>query len=140
MTHRPVVFGDRRELAATASRASRGALAEASALTYLREQGLRPVSENYSCRHGEIDLIMSDGDVLVFVEVRYRGRGSLVSAGESIDGKKRRRLCATASHFLQRHARFQDFGCRFDVVAIDDNGPRIRTEWISGAFEPEGPM
>ncbi|HET6592353.1 MAG TPA: YraN family protein, partial [Xanthomonadales bacterium] len=38
----------------------------------LRGRGLRPVARNYHCRCGEIDLIMLDASVLVFVEVRYR--------------------------------------------------------------------
>ncbi|PIU17035.1 MAG: YraN family protein, partial [Gallionellales bacterium CG08_land_8_20_14_0_20_59_87] len=46
-----------------------GAQAEQTAAQYLQQKGLRLVQANYRCRFGEIDLIMQDGPVLVFVEV-----------------------------------------------------------------------
>ncbi|MGD9096146.1 MAG: YraN family protein, partial [Chromatiales bacterium] len=49
-----------------------GRRAELLARDFLRQQGLKPVDQNWSCRHGEIDLIMRERDVLVFVEVRFR--------------------------------------------------------------------
>ncbi|MEQ9508243.1 MAG: YraN family protein, partial [Alloalcanivorax xenomutans] len=52
--------------------ARRGQRAEWQALRWLREQGLRPVARNYRCRQGEVDLIMTHHDTLVFIEVRWR--------------------------------------------------------------------
>ena len=49
-----------------------GYKAEENALSFLVRQGLDVVERNFRCRFGEIDLIMRDGDVLVFVEVRKR--------------------------------------------------------------------
>ncbi|MCP3669207.1 MAG: YraN family protein, partial [Gammaproteobacteria bacterium] len=49
-----------------------GTEAEDLALEYLKQQGLTLLNRNYHCRRGEIDLIMQDGNFLVFVEVRYR--------------------------------------------------------------------
>ncbi len=46
--------------------------AELLACRYLQRHGLRLLTRNFHCRRGEIDLIMRDGDSLVFVEVRYR--------------------------------------------------------------------
>ena len=51
-----------------------GYKAEENALSFLVRQGLDVVERNFRCRFGEIDLIMRDGDVLVFVEVRKRVR------------------------------------------------------------------
>lgn len=39
---------------------------------YLVKQGLTPVTRNFHCKYGEIDLIMREAQVLVFVEVKYR--------------------------------------------------------------------
>ena len=47
-----------------------GYKAEEKALFFLEERGLKVVERNFRCRFGEIDLIMQDNDVLVFVEVR----------------------------------------------------------------------
>ena len=73
-----------------------GRRAERRAERYLRGNGLRSVARNYRRRSGEIDLVMLHDEVLVFVEVRYRGRGARVSPLDSVDAAKRRRLTRTA--------------------------------------------
>ena len=113
----------------------RGAWAEDMALAFLVEQGLREVARNYRCRHGEIDLILDDGDTLVFVEVRFRASGALVSAAQSITHAKQRRLLASAEHFLQRRADSEQRECRFDVVAISGNAPRPAVRWLRDAIQ-----
>jgi len=117
------------------STSERGAWAESAALDFLRARGLNSVSRNYRCRHGEIDLIMRDGDQLVFTEVRYRRSRSLVSAAESVDKAKQRRLMASAEHFLQRHTEHASRRCRFDVVSVSGDDPAPRLDWIRDAFE-----
>ena len=49
-----------------------GKQAEDFVCHYLQKQKLKLITRNYSCRYGEIDLIMRDKTSLVFVEVRYR--------------------------------------------------------------------
>ena len=117
------------------STSERGAWAERAALDFLTARGLHNVSRNYRCRHGEVDLIMRDGDQLVFTEVRYRRSHSLVSAAESVDEAKQRRLMASAEHFLQRHAEHASRRCRFDVVSVSGDDPEPRLDWIRDAFE-----
>lgn len=73
---------------------------------------------------------MHDGDVLVFVEVRYRHSSAFGSAAETVDRRKQARLRAAASHYLVKHA--IDRACRFDVVAI--SGDEARVEWLRDAF------
>jgi putative endonuclease len=102
---------------------------EAAAQAYLQERGLVPVEANFRCKLGEIDLIMRDGDSLVFVEVRQRAAGSQVSAAASISPTKIRRLVRAAQVYLQRFARLPP--CRFDVVAIDGS----HMEWLQNAIE-----
>ena len=109
--------------AAAEARIAAGRAAEARALHFLRWRGLSLVVKNYACTGGEIDLIMDDGGVFVFVEVRSRRPGAQVGALESIDGGKRRRLQIAARHFL---AHKKDPSCRFDAVCIDG----ARLEWI----------
>ena len=59
---------------------------------------------------------MRDGEVLVFVEVRYRHSSAFGSPAETVDRRKQARLRAAASHYLVKHA--IDQPCRFDVVAV----------------------
>ncbi len=50
----------------------KGLYYEKLAFHYLKKQGLKFILNNYHCRLGEIDLVMSDKDCIVFIEVRYR--------------------------------------------------------------------
>ncbi|WP_163027072.1 YraN family protein, partial [Pseudomonas viridiflava] len=54
------------------TRQKAGREAEAYALQHLQQQGLRLIAQNWLCKRGELDLVMLDGDTVVFVEVRYR--------------------------------------------------------------------
>ncbi len=108
----------------------RGALAEESAAEFLKGRGLRLLERNYSCRFGEIDLIMRDGRTLVFVEVRYRRNKSFGGAIESITAAKREKLLRAARHYM---AVTQEFpACRFDAVLL--SGDTQELEWIENAF------
>lgn len=109
---------------------------ERRAESWLRKQGLDPIERNWSCRHGEIDLVMRDGEVVVFVEVRLRTPRGYASGAESVDWHKQRRLAQAASIFLARHPAFHSCPCRFDVIAIAGTDGEI--EWIRNAFETEG--
>lgn len=111
---------------------ARGEQAEQRAREHLQEAGLRLQERNYRCRHGEIDLIMRDGDTLVFVEVRERRNSRFGSGADSVDARKRHKLIATAQHYLQRSRAASP--CRFDVVSIDGSGQLL---WIAGAFDAE---
>ncbi len=114
---------------------SRGRWAENVARDFLRARGLEPVCENYYFRGGEIDLIMRDGDTIVFVEVRYRSNPSFGGGAESITAPKQKRVVATAMHYLQRTANHAHLPCRFDVVAIGKDKHRHDVEWIPDAFD-----
>ena len=101
----------------------------------LRRRGLRTLARNYSRRTGEIDLVMLDGDVLAFVEVRYRGQGAWTSGLGSVDGAKRQRLVRTAELYLDEHPEHRYRGIRFDVVSASKGNYGIACEWIPNAFE-----
>lgn len=107
----------------------KGDAAEALALAYLRRRGMRLIARNYSCRLGEIDLILADGDTTVFVEVRQRRNVRFGTAAESITAAKRRRILATARHYLARLPSVP--ACRFDAVLVDGDA---QVEWIRDAF------
>ena len=115
-----------------------GASAEDQALQYLQANGLSTVARNYRCRMGEIDLVMRDADVLVFVEVRHRRKNRFASAAESVDIHKQRKLTRAALSFLGRHRQFADCPVRFDVVALDLlRGGWRSLNWIRDAFRPD---
>lgn len=112
-----------------------GTAAERVAEAYLRDQGLRCIERNYRCKLGEIDLVMADGEVLVFVEIRYRAGSDFGSPIETIDAGKRRRVLRTAQHFLQANSRRREPQCRFDVIGVSGQPPATTSvTWIKDAF------
>lgn len=116
-------------------RQARGQHTESLALEYLVRQGLRPLARNWSCRSGELDLVMLDGDTVVFVEVRYRQHAAWGGAAASVDARKQNKLIRTAQLFLQTEARWARHPCRFDVIALDSSGPIQQHHWIRNAFD-----
>ncbi len=110
-----------------------GQKAERKAEAFLKKRGLIRLERNYNCRMGEIDLVMRDGEAIVFVEVRKRSLKGYGDAADSINTSKQRKLVLAARHFLMNHSHYGECPCRFDVVAIDGETETIK--WISNAFE-----
>ena len=112
-----------------------GDSAERIAETFLQGRGLTLVTRNYRCRFGEIDLIMQQGDTLVFVEVRLRRTrqgNDFGGPAASITARKQARLVAAAQHYLAGMKQLPR--CRFDAVLL--NGLNAKdVEWLSNAFE-----
>lgn len=119
-------------------RQASGRWAEQAALEFLASHGLAVVARNHRCRFGELDLIMRDGDVLVFVEVRYRSSNRFGSGAASVTPAKRRRLLAAARHYLGGLRRHSLPPCRFDVVSVSRPNYRAEFEWIRDAFSEDG--
>lgn len=116
--------------------------AETTAANYLSTQGLLLKTRNYRSRWGEIDLIMSDGNNLVFVEVRYRSRNDFGHATETIDRKKQQRITRTALCYAQENALLDAINMRFDVVSIENSNKHTthnsaKIEWIKDAFDAQ---
>jgi len=112
-------------------RQGRGRDAEQRAAAFLRGRGLVELQRNFRVRGGEIDLVMRDGEHLVFVEVRFRSRTDFGGAAASVTAAKQARLALAARHYLLRHG--GNLPCRFDVVALDGDRP---PHWIRDAFQP----
>jgi putative endonuclease len=111
---------------------AQGKAAEDAAATYLQNQGLRLVARNWRCKGGEIDLIMRDGAVLVFVEVRERRNARYGGAAASITGVKQTRLLHAANLYLAGQS--QPPPCRFDAILIEAG----RLDWVRDAFRETG--
>ena len=88
------------------------------ALAFLEQKGFKPVARNYRFRGGELDLVMRDGDILVFIEVRTKHAVNRGTPLETVDFKKRRQIERTARYFLAREKISDDVFCRFDVIGI----------------------
>ena len=107
---------------------------EKQAIAYLQAAGLKLETKNYHCRMGEIDLIMSDNDTLIFVEVRYRNVTNYGDSAASVNRQKQRKIINTAKYYLQENNLYDKRFCRFDVIAFDNIENNINVEWIPNAF------
>lgn len=114
-----------------------GQAAELTALHFLKRKGLQIVTRNYHCRYGEIDLIMRDGEDIVFIEVRSRCRSDYGTAAETVNDRKKRKLIKTATHFLQKNGLLYKVSSRFDIVAIHQTEQQMKLDWIVNAFTVE---
>ena len=111
-----------------------GRRGENLAARLLEELGLEPLVRNYRCAHGEIDLIVRDGNTLCFVEVKTRRRANRSRPADAVNWRKRKRLVRTAQRYLREigHARIL---YRFDIVEIIFTGRQVSdARYWHGAF------
>lgn len=93
-----------------------GKLGEQETVRYLQKRGYKLISLNYHSRFGEIDVIMLDGQQLVFIEVKTRTEAQFGSPAEAISYHKISKMIKTAQFFLAQHPQYQDY--RFDAVEV----------------------
>jgi putative endonuclease len=112
-----------------------GRQGEDAAAHYLETSNYQVLCRNYSCRLGEIDIIASERDVIVFVEVRSRSSADYGLPQESVNSRKKIKLRQLAWHYLKTVGRI-NVSCRFDVIAVlfDGNGRVKKLEHIENAF------
>jgi len=113
----------------------RGSHWEQVAESFLNQRGLKTLERNYQARCGEIDLIMRDGNTLVFTEVRYRENDRHGSGADSVTRTKQQRIIRAAQRFLQYHPHDSYRPCRFDVISIGNENGRTLLNWIRNAFD-----
>ena len=94
-----------------------GRQGEDMAASFLIGKGCKIIERNWRCAAGEVDLIMEDGDALVFVEVRTRSGLRFGRPEESITPAKQARLIELAQTYLQERAASSQLW-RIDVVAV----------------------
>ncbi len=118
----------------------KGSHYEQLAEQFLQKKGLKSVESNYSCRGGELDLIMRDGETLCFVEVKYRKNNAFGGTAYSVSAAKQNKIVRCALHYIARNPRYQQAAYRFDVVFIqaDKWDSTEEFDWIKAAFETEG--
>ncbi len=102
----------------------KGRYYEGVALKYLEVRGLVFLERNVMGTYGEIDLIFSEGDTIVFVEVKYRSTGSFGYGIEAVDERKAKRIYLTAMEYIERKNLSQQ-DVRFDLISFKGEEP----EW-----------
>ncbi len=116
-----------------------GRLGEDYACELLREKGFEITVRNYHTRRGEVDVIATDSEFILFVEVKTRKVNSLVSGEEAVNVSKRKKIYLAATDYMMKNP--VDRQPRFDVIAITANTERevyiIKSEHYENAFGAE---
>ncbi|NPA72863.1 MAG: YraN family protein [Gammaproteobacteria bacterium] len=115
---------------------SKGQQKERQAKTWLTQQGVQIIQENFHCRGGEIDLIglssSAKETTVIFFEVKFRKNSSFGHPAEFVTPQKQRRIIQCAQTFLLKYPAYQNAPLRFDVITFEGN--QIVPEWIQNAF------
>ena len=101
---------------------------------FFKGMGCEILEQNFYTRFGEIDLILKEGETLVFAEVKYRKNEKRGNPLEAVDVKKQRKISKAALYYLAKNRISPENPCRFDVVAV--LGEEI--VHIKNAFEFQG--
>ena len=115
----------------TDERHKRGLAGEQQAIQYLRSRGWHIVAHRFRVGHTEIDLIVRQGSLVAFVEVKARRGDAFGSPFEAVTGAKRRELVKAARVWVDRYGRPSDV-YRFDCIALTDG----KLEHLADAFRP----
>ena len=111
-----------------------GLRGEKAAEEFLTEKyGMILLEHRFRAKCGEIDLIMSDGDTTVFVEVKTRSTGKTGEGLSAVSYEKQKRIARAASLYLMQKKRIWQ-PVRFDLIEII--GEEIL--YLPNAFQPYG--
>lgn len=94
----------------------KGAWGEETAARSLGRKGFRVIERNYRSRYGEIDIIAANDQYIVFVEVKLRKRGGMISPVEAVTPMKQRKIIRTALCYLTEFP--TNLQPRFDIIEI----------------------
>ena len=121
------------------SKSELGIWGEKEAVRFLKKQGLRILQKNFVSAVGEIDIVATDGDELVFVEVKTRTVEDFGGPLRAVTPAKRRKVALVARSFIARYGT-GDCPCRFDVVGITlvEGRKKPEIEHVRNAFTVGG--
>jgi putative endonuclease len=115
------------------SRQRIGKHGENLAAAYLEQHGMIIIERNFRAGHGEIDIVVRDGEVLVFVEVKTTRAQSFGEPEIWVDEKKQQQMSQTADAYFFKKG-IEESDCRFDVVTVTITGGAPVIHHLPNAF------
>lgn len=113
-----------------------GRKGEDLAAKYLTKKGMTLLKRNVRTRYGEIDLILQEDQLVVFVEVKARSSDGFGGPLGAITQEKKKKISRAAASYLS-DKKWQDRPARFDVVAILVIDGKITIDHYPDAFDFE---
>ena len=109
-----------------------GRRGEDAACRYLEHEGLALLARNWRCEEGELDVVATDGDQLVVVEVKCRSGTSRGTPLEAVTPAQLDRVRRASLRWSALH-RLPGVRIRVDVVSIEwPPGGRVRLHHLRG--------
>jgi putative endonuclease len=106
---------------------------EFHAISHLVEKSYSILDRNYRIRSGELDIVASLFDLVVFVEVKSSTlTNSLYDLEERVTTVKRRRCELAAQHWLQQNSK--EGPCRFDVILVEGEPSKPKLHHFEDAW------
>ncbi len=85
---------------------------------HLISKGYEIIATNYRSRYGEIDIVATLNDTLVFVEVKTRRNHSMTGALSTVSHTKQKRISLTAQYYINQNPLPDNINTRFDVIIL----------------------
>lgn len=117
-----------------------GRKGERLAVQYLQSHGYGVLATNYRCPLGEIDIIASKQDLVVFVEVKTRQSFRFGRPAAAVTGHKQQHIVRTAQWYIKNNSQgISTSHYRFDVIEVFSSPAGQSTiNHLQGAFEAQG--
>jgi putative endonuclease len=101
-----------------------GDWAEEKAVHLLKKRGYKILEKNFKSPFGEVDIIASKNNYIIFVEVKGRSSDLMGSAQEAVDKRKQRKITLSALYYMKKRG-IEDKQVRFDTVCINEGEAEI---------------
>ena len=117
-----------------------GKIGEDMVADFLKSKGYIIVAKNYHSRFGEIDIIAENREYILFVEVKTRKKGSMVTPADAVNKQKQKKIILTSYDFLSK-LRIK-INYRYDVAEVHyeinkDGELKADLNYIKNAFSSE---
>jgi putative endonuclease len=126
----------RKSQSASKSNLEVGRWGEKQAIKYLKKQKYKIIQKNFRTHTGEIDIIASKQNVLIFVEVKTQRGVGAIEPEQRVGLMKKRQLVKLAKYYIARtKTKFDEV--RMDIITVTRTGKNIDIKHIEGAFGDE---
>jgi len=95
---------------------------ENRAVEYLEKKGFKIIDRNWRTKYGEIDIIVSKDNFIIFVEVKTLPHGTFDTLEHILGSVKQKRIIETSKYFLDKFRQYNNSYIRFDVLVVDMPG------------------
>lgn len=106
-----------------------GNLGEKLAVEYLQKENYKIIKRNFYCRQGEIDIIATKNEQIIFIEVKTRSSNLFGTPAEAVNILKQKHMKQVANYFLYKNNLIQ-VSTRFDVIEVMLSNGRFKVNHI----------